>query len=232
MSQRTLVRIALGAMVFFAVLTGALVSIIPAEAILGDRIKLPIFHGALTWTSLASFTFLGLTALGFLALRRDAVYGWEVGFRAVSSVLWVISSVLGFIAALNTWDFTASKSSPGALVMQDPRLMAQLYVLLGVAALLAIQLLVDTRTLKAVADAVFVAGMWLLVADLFIDPGKRALHPDSPVLNSDDLTIKLTFFGIALSLLAISVLSAWLVSTRVAAEGHPLPVAEEADAAV
>jgi hypothetical protein len=52
---------------------------------------------------------------------------------------------------------------------------------------------------------------------VFLDPVKRALHPDSPVLNSG-WEIKGPFFGMVVAILALAVIVSWLVSLSVAPE--------------
>jgi hypothetical protein len=189
------VGIVVVAVAFFCAVVAYLLYTIPAVKGLGDKVKLPLFHGASTWVDLMLFVLMGLAAVAYLATRRDSV-----------------NSVLGLIAALNTWDFTGSKESPLSAVMQDPRLVAQMLILLGVAMLLLLDWLVlEKRAHKAIADIVFVAIGVALLSDIFLDPAKRALHPDSPVLNSG-FDIKGPFFGIVLSILAITLLLSWLVS--------------------
>jgi hypothetical protein len=190
---------------------------IPAVKGLGSKVKLPLFHGASTWVDLLLFTLMGVTALLYIVGgRKDGVYAWAVGFRAIAAPLWLINSVLGFVAALNTWDFTGSKESPLVSIRQDPRLMAQVILLLAVGILLLLDWLVlEKRLYKAIADVVFVGVMWALLGNVFLDPAKRALHPDSPVLNSG-WEIKGPFFGIVVSILAIALILVWLVSRYVA----------------
>ena len=201
---------------------------IPAVKGLGDKVKLPLFHGASTWVDLMLFILMGIAAVMYVATRRDSVYAWEVGLRAIAAPLWLINSALGLIAALNTWDFSASKESPLSSVMQDPRLVAQMLLLLGVAMLLLLDWLVlEKRSHKAIADIVFVAVGVALLSDIFLDPAKRALHPDSPVLNSG-FEIKGPFFGIVVCVLAITLLLAWLVSRYVGPAQTLPPAAPEA----
>lgn len=203
--------IAGGAVLALAGLVAYLVASIPLVEGLGSKVKLPMFHGGSTWVDLMLFVLLGVFAIVYLITRRDGVYAWEVGLRAIAAPLWVVNSVLGLIAALNTWDFTGSKESPLLTASQDPRLMAQLILLLGVAILLLLDWLVlDKRSHKAIADFVFVAAATVLLSDIFLDPAKRALHPDSPVLNSG-WDIKGPFFGIVAGLFVISLIIAWVV---------------------
>lgn len=192
--------------------------LIPAVKGLGSKVKLPMFHGASTWVDLMLFILMGIVAVLYLVTRKDSVYAWEVGLRSVAAPLWVINSVLGLIAALSTWDFTGSLQSPLTVVMQDPRLVAQMVLLVGVAILILLHWLVlEKRTHKAIADIVFVIFGVVLLSDIFLDPAKRALHPDSPVLNSG-VEIQAPFFGIVAGLLAISLILAWLISRYVGPE--------------
>jgi hypothetical protein len=216
-SSATIGIVAGGVAVLAAVVAYLLYSI-PAVKGLGDKVKLPLFHGASTWVDLMLFVFMGVAAIIYLITRRDSVYAWEVGLRAIAAPLWLVNSILGLIAALNTWDFTGSKESPLSAVMQDPRLVAQMIILLCVAILLLlVWLVLEKRTHKAIADIIFVAIGVVLLSDIFLDPAKRALHPDSPVLNSG-FEIKGPFFGIVLAILGITLLLAWLVSRYVGPE--------------
>jgi len=224
------VGVVAAAVVVLSAVVAYLLYTIPAVKGLGDKVKLPLFHGASTWVDLMLFVLMGIVAVAYLATRRDGVYAWEVGLRSIAAPLWLLNSVLGLMAALNTWDFTGSKESPLSSVMQDPRLVAQMIILLCVAILLLLDWLVlENRTHKAIADVIFVAIGVVLLSDIFLDPAKRALHPDSPVLNSG-FEIKGPFFGIVLSVLAITLLLSWLVSRyigpQIAAPSMPLPAEE------
>lgn len=219
-SRRTLL-IALAAMALAAVATLLFVINLPEVVGLGSKVKLPIFHGASTWVDLMLFVAMGVAAVVYLVGRSHAVYQWEVGLKAVAMPLWVLNSVLGFVAALGTWDFTGSKQSPLVVVQSDPRLTAQVIILLGVAIIAMLDWLVlDSRVHKAIADVGFVIGATILLSDIFLDPAKRALHPDSPVLNSG-WDIKLPFFGVVVSWLACMLIASWLARHLVRREELP-----------
>lgn len=182
------------------VVAGLAVSIVftmtfPAVEGLGAKVRLPVFHGALTWVNLTLFALLAICAVVFLATGREAWYRWTEALRWVSIPLWVVGSALGLLAALNTWDFTGSKSSPLEVAAADPRLIAQFWIMMAGLGVLALGLMIDERRWLAVADIVFVALAWTLLLRAILGPG-RALHPDSPVMNSDELFIKLMFLGI------------------------------------
>ena len=107
------------AIVALAAAVWALLMSIPPVVGLGDRVKLPLFHGGATWVNLVIFTLMGLAGIAYLLTRSDRVYAWEVGLRSVACPLWLVSSILGFIAAASTWDFSASKESPLSVIPQS-----------------------------------------------------------------------------------------------------------------
>lgn len=189
-----------------------LASHFPAVEGLGAKVRLPVFHGALTWANLVAFTLMALGAVVFLATRRADVYRLEAGLRWVSVPVWLVGSVLGLWAALGTWDLSGSSSSALSVVLGDPRLMAQFWTLLLALLLLALPLFVDDIRALAAGDIAFTALMWTLLLSAILGPG-RALHPDSPVLNSPEIGIKLLFFGIFGCLLLAVLFAAWGVST-------------------
>jgi len=183
-----LVAIGLAASVVFTLL-------FPAVEGLGSKVRLPVFHGAMTWVNLSLFVVLGLCALGFLVTGRDSWYRWAEAVRWVAIPMWVLGSGLGLLAALNTWDFTGSKSSPLEVVVNDPRLVAQFWIMIAGLGILALGLLLDDHRWLAGADIAFVVLAWVVLLQAILGPG-RALHPDSPVLNSEEIFIKLMFLGI------------------------------------
>ena len=225
--SKTALTTAFGAIAVLAITVAVIIANIPAVKGLGDKVKLPLFHGGSTWVDLMLFAAMGVLALVYLIGRRDSVYAWEVGLRAVATPLWVLNTVLGLLAALNTWDFTGSKESPLIAVQQDPRLVAQFVLLLGIAMLLLLDWLVLERRLhKAIADLAFTVVATVLLSDIFLDPAKRALHPDSPVLNSG-WEIKGPFFGMVLAVLGICLILAWVVQSYVQPETPTEAPAEE-----
>ena len=219
----------IGAFAFLG-LAVVLASRFPAVEGLGTKVRLPVFHGALTWANLTTFSLMAIVAVVYLVRRRDAIYRWETGLRWISVPMWFVGSGLGLWAALNTWDLSGSQSSALSVVISDPRLMAQFWVCILAVLLLVMPLLLEERRYLAVADIAFTGLMWFLLLRAILGPG-RALHPDSPVMNSDEIMIKLIFVGIFASLTAAALLTSWVLSRLVkpAEDENVLPaVAEEA----
>ena len=121
-----------------AVLAAACTLLFPAVEGLGTKVRLPVFHGAMTWVNLAAFSVVALLALAHVVTGKRIFYAAEEGVRWVAIPMWLIGSGLGLMAALNTWDFTGSQASPIEVAMDDSRLVAQFWIMLaalGVAAL-------------------------------------------------------------------------------------------------
>jgi hypothetical protein len=200
MNRSALARIVPAALTAVGVAGAAICTLnFPAVKGLGTKVRLPVFHGALTWVNLAAFSVMGLLALVFILSGRSNVWRWEAAVRSVAVPAWLAGTVLGLLAALGTWDFTGSKASPLSVAAADPRLMAQFWTLLAALVLLTLVLLLDSPRIRAVADLGFVVFLWAVIMRAVLGPG-RALHPDSPVLNSDEILIKVLFFGIVISL--------------------------------
>lgn len=181
----------------------------PAVEGIGTKVRLPVFHGAMTWANLVILALLALLALNFLIRKTDSGYGYSEAFRWVAIAMWIIGSVLGFIAALNTWDFTGSQTPVIQLLMGDPRLVIQLIVALSGLIVLILPTITESRKILAGVDLAFpiltFAGLsWAVNAG-------RALHPDSPVLNSDELKIKFLFFLMFGLLLLASLAAGYLI---------------------
>lgn len=192
----------------------------PAVEGLGTKVRLPVFHGAMTWVNLIAFVALAGSALLSLLSGRDVWYRWAEALRWIAIPMWLIGTVLGLLAALNTWDFTGSKASRLSVITADPRLMAQFWILVAGVIVIAAMFVLKERFWHNVLDIAFVATAWGLIARAILGPG-RALHPDSPVVNSDEIKIKLLFIGMVISI-AVSVVSgAWAIVK--ARTGAPIP---------
>jgi hypothetical protein len=185
----------LGLVAVGLVISIAFTLLFPAVEGLGTKVRLPVFHGAMTWVNLSLFVVLAICAIAFLVTKKVSWYRWTEAVRWVAIPVWVVGSGLGLLAALNTWDFTGSKSSPLEVAAADPRLLAQFWIMVAALGILALGLLIDDPRWLAGADIAFVVFAWAVLMQAVLGPG-RALHPDSPVMNSEEFYIKFMFFGI------------------------------------
>lgn len=164
----------------------------PAVESLGTKVRLPVFHGATTWANLVVFVALALAALAFLITNDERAYRKSEALRWVAIGMWIAGSILGFLSALNTWDFTGSQTPVLQLLMADPRLVIQVIVALVGLIVLILPMVFDSRKVLAAADLIFPLGTFAGLA--WAMNAGRALHPDSPVMNSSEFKIKALFF--------------------------------------
>lgn len=215
LSPEKRIAIFVGAVVFLIAAILLTQTIPPVEG-LGTKVRLPMFHGGSTWVNLGAFTLMGLAGLGYLLTNRRGFYRWSAGFRWIAAPMWVVNTALGVIAAMRTWDFTGSKSAPIMVIREDPRLMAQFILLVVIAAVLLFEHIVATDKWRALLDAGYAVLLWVVLGVMvFGNAAAKALHPDSPVLNSG-ADIQTPFFAILAALSVATILGAWLVADKVA----------------
>lgn len=179
----------------------------PAVESIGTKVRLPVFHGATTWANLMAFAVMALVALLYVFGGNEKFYRLTEGLRWTNIGVWFTGTGLGFIAALNTWDFTGSKTPAMELLLSDPRLIAQLLIALGGIIILILPTVFEKKKHLAIADITFAVATFAGLA--WATNAGKALHPDSPVLNSDEFIIKALFFcmviGMSLFIAAMTV---------------------------
>jgi len=168
---------------------------------LGTTVRLPVFHGALTWANLVLFGLMALVGAVAVLRQTELWYRWSRALRLTAVGLWLAGSVLGLIAASITWDFTAAGQSPLLLLMQEPRMRLQFAVALMGLAVLFVPVVVQSPRAEALLDAIFATGVLTL---LYFTMGQGSdLHPNSPVMNSGDPKMKLIFYGLFIAQLVL-----------------------------
>jgi hypothetical protein len=198
--------------------TGIMAAIIaasqfPAVKGLGTKVRLPVYHGAMTWATLVAFALLLVCALWYVVRQSEIAWKWNTAFRWTVVILWAIGSILGYIAAFDTWDLSAAQGSALQILSEDPRMVIQLVIMCLGAIVLLVPLVFEKRQIRAMIDIAFVvaSGALLMWA---MDAG-RALHPDSPVMNSPEVFIKVMFFTIVAGhLVTVAGVSSLFVSAQ------------------
>jgi hypothetical protein len=149
---------------------GVFVFLTPVEAMLGQYLKLVLFHGASTWVNLVTFTTAGALAVAFLVNHRPGTYAYAASARYTSFVLWIFNTVLGMGSAYLTW---------GPSFMGEPRLRLSFVILFILGIAIALDIMMDKPRLHAAFDVAIMVAVWLFV---FATP--KEIHPNSPVLAS------------------------------------------------
>ncbi|MCL2537854.1 MAG: hypothetical protein FWE51_06225, partial [Coriobacteriia bacterium] len=100
---------------------------------LGTLVRLPVFHGALTWANFILFAAMAVTGLVTFFARRARLYPWLRAMRYSAVALWIFNFMLGLFASSLTWNFEASSKPAILYFLQEPRVQMQLFVsLMGI----------------------------------------------------------------------------------------------------
>jgi len=170
----------------------------PAEAKLGQLIKLVYVHGALVMVGLVTFSVAGGLGLAALALRRRAWYNgtWAAGVAAL--LVWIVYILSSMAVTGLTWG--------QVIAWNEPRVRASALILLAAVVLAVVTRLVGHRDFSAVVSLVMGIVPWILVRR-----AEAIRHPLDPIGGSESTSIQLFFVltVVAVAGLVVSLI-AWL----------------------
>ena len=174
------------------------VALAPAEARLGNMIKLVYVHGALVWTGLLSFTVAGILGLVALGVRRPV---WYRGTRAAGTaalIVWVLYVISSMAVTAMTW---------GQLIAwNEPRVRATGLILLAAVVLHIVVWLVDHGGFTAIVNVIMGVVPWVVVRQAGV-----IRHPVDPIGGSESAAIQGFYLLIVITVVALAAtLIAWL----------------------
>jgi hypothetical protein len=179
-----------------SVLLAIWIVLAPAEARLGNVVKLVYVHGALVWVGLVAFSFAGLLGLVALLVR------WPVWYRGTEAAglaalgLWVLYVLSSMIVTDLTW---------GQLIAwNEPRVRATALILGAVIVVTLVTRMVNNLDFTAAANLLMGAVPWVVVHRAGV-----IRHPVNPIGGSGSaaiqdyyLLIVVTVTGLAATLIA------------------------------
>jgi hypothetical protein len=176
----------------------------PAEARLGQVVKLIYVHGALVWAGLLTFGLAGLLGLVALLLRhviRKRAAVWYRGTRAAglaALVVWIIYTLSAVLVTGLTWGQWIAWS--------EPRVRATGMILAAaVAAAVAVRL-VDQWDFTALVNVALGIAPWVAVNRV-----EAIRHPVNPIGGSGSAAIQGFYFLIVLTVTGLAAtLVVWL----------------------
>ncbi len=187
-------------------LLAALLVLSPAEATLGNTVKLVYAHGAAERVSSYAFLIAGGLGLAQLALNRAGLAKWTRAVTETAIVFWLAQFVISLPAQVLAW---------GGLTLDEPRVSGALWIL----ALSALLYTAARRTgddswmaLAAAANAAIVL--------VVLKGAINVLHPLNPIVESDSAAIKLSYAAIVLVTGALAFLFARYRSDAVRERGR------------
>jgi hypothetical protein len=153
------------------------------------------FHGAWVWAALLAFLQAALAGLSGLVTRQKSVHEWSRAWGRTAIIYWIAFLPMSIVVMQTGWN---------GLFLDEPRWRVSIsFAVVGL--LLQIGLSLFPLVWTSVGNLVF--GLALAVGMTSVD---AILHPEAPVLRSEDNTIRLFFVGLLLLLL----LAAWQLARR------------------
>lgn len=191
--------------VLWLVILGIAISLVtffsPVEKTLGAGARMIYLHGAWVWVALGCF--LAAAAIGAVALitRRDKLHRWSRAVGRTGLTFWIAFFPLSLYLMQANWN---------GLYLDEPRWRVPFsFAITGL--LLQIGLSVQKPSWSSAANVAFAIALFAGLNGM-----DYILHPVSPVLDSDSLSIKLFFGGLIaiLALLAWQAARIWLILDR------------------
>ncbi len=183
------------AMVLLALLAVLLI-LSPAEAQLGNLIKVIYLHGALARVGLYALMLAALPALVYLIQPRPALMRWSNAVQVAGMIVFVVHFALSVIPTHETWGVW--------IAFDEPRTRMSLQII-GVGLLIIlVRRLIDDDRLHALAN--FALGAAVLLLNLRTGVLR---HPLNPIGESTSSAIQLYYAGILLACAALTGLLAW-----------------------
>lgn len=170
----------------------------PAEARLGDVIKLVYVHGALVWAGLGMFSVAGALGLVALVLRRPI---WFRGTRAAGRaalMVWLVYAISSMAVTWLTWG--------QAIAWNEPRVRATGLILLAAVVLAVVARLVDQKEFTALVSLAMGVVPWVVVRKAEV-----IRHPVDPIGGSGSPAIQVFYLLTVLTVAGlVATLVAWL----------------------
>lgn len=160
----------------------SLLIVSPAEATLGNVVKIVYLHGALE--RVAVLAFLVAAALGFAQViwTRDPLSRWTQATMEVALLLWVAHFVASLPAQILAW---------GGITLSEPRVVSATWIMVGTLAVYGI-----ARWMNHALWIALAAILNAFVVLMILRGAINVLHPFNPIFGSDSPAIILFYLAI------------------------------------
>lgn len=169
----------------------ALLIFSPAEATLGNVVKIVYAHGAAERVSMYAYLFGGVLGLAALAVRNESTTRWTRAVTETAIVFWFAQFVISAPAQVLAW---------GAFTLDEPRVAGAVWILALTALVYGVARWVNEPSWVALAAAANAA-----IVILVLRGEINILHPIDPILGSNSITIKAFYAAIVLVTGALAV---------------------------
>ncbi len=183
------------------ILLAVLLVISPAEATLGNAVKIVYLHGALERVSTYIYLSAAVVGLGYLVLRRPPLAAWTQALAEVAIGLWVAQFIVSLPAQWLAW---------GGITLGEPRVNSAAWIM-------GLTLVIYAVT-RWMGDAIWMAVGAVANAAVFLIVMRgtvNILHPFNPIIGSDSLDIKIFYAAIVLTIAIASGMITWGRAVRI-----------------
>lgn len=203
MRNRVLPLAGLGLLVLLAVW----VVLAPAEARLGNVVKLVYVHGALVWVGLLVFGLAGALGLAALVVRRPAWYRGTQAAGTGALIVWIVYAISAMSVTGLAWGQW--------IAWGEPRVQASGLILVAAVLLAVVSRLVGHPDFTALVNAALGIAAWIVTRQAGV-----IRHPEDPIGGSGSTAIQGFYLLIVLTVAGLAaVLVAWLwVSAEIRAK--------------
>lgn len=161
-----------------------LIALSPAEATLGNVVKIVYAHGAAERVAAYAYLIAGGIGLIQLGLSRAPLARWSQAVTETAIAFWIAQFVISLPAQILAW---------GALTWNEPRVVGAVWILgLTILVYVVARWTADVSwvALAAVANAAIVL--------IVLRGSINVLHPLNPIIESDSLAIKVFYAAIVI----------------------------------
>lgn len=197
-------RITLAALGGIATLAAVVLWIAPAEATLGQGVKLVFIHGALLLTGMLGLYVAGIAGIVTAVNGQENLARWMLTIGWVGFVMYVAGLLMSVPAGVVNW---------GGVYTSEPRVQVAMNgIALGVIVLVSNHLLEHAR----VKGVLFAAYAVYLAWSTYNAP--MVLHPANPIGTSPSRAIQFSFAALLLLCIAAAAWIVWRVRHKPADE--------------
>lgn len=175
--------IAYSALIF---LLDALVVLSPAEATLGNIVKLVYLHGAMERIAVLGFLLAGVFGLAHLLFQRESLAHWTQGCIETGLVLWAAQVLVSLPAQILAW---------GAISWDEPRVAGALWIITLAGLTYGVARWMSGARWMAMA-AIAIA----LIVTAILHGEVNVVHPPNAILASDSSAIKFFYAAIVMTI--------------------------------
>jgi hypothetical protein len=177
-----------------------LILVAPAEATIGNGIRIVAIHVSLIWTGMLGLVLTGIMGLVIVAWPNERLLSWMESTAWVSLVVFALGVGASLIAEIINW---------GGIAWNEPRTAANLNLL---ALAIIIQVIVSwlhrPRLQGVLHLAVAGAILWTTITT------ELQLHPSGAVSSSPSSNIRFTFYGLTLCCILVSTWVICFIQTK------------------